>query len=206
MMKNQNVGPSLPTSLKKMRTRQVIKRIIPCCLLLIFFLFIIIYWGEEIFWVPHQNARRVVYAIFLLLPFVVTGVPFKLIDKRFSGTVLEVDLKEKVGSYSMGGKIWPCTRQDLVLTIKKDSGKIFTYTALSMRVREDPRYHIPDDGRIQDHERDFSVGDRVVKYYGFSGLYVTPQTCDSRRRCIVCGAQNGGMKSVCEHCRAELLP
>ena len=219
LMTQQSQRPALPLSLRKKRARNILKRVIPCALLFALILAAIILRGEEIFDFPHLLARCVVYAICLLFPFVITGVPLKLIDKSFSGTVMEVKLTENTGAYSQGGVVWPYVRQHLVLVIRKDNGETFKYTALSVGLKEDPRYKIPvvigigEDpqrsiqivGKIQDHEQDYSVGDRVHKYYGFRALWVTPQNSVDQKYCIVCGTKNDRDDSVCWSCRSELI-
>ena len=206
LMTQQSQRPALPLSLRKKRVRNILKRVIPCVLLFAFILAAIILRGEEIFDFPHRLAQRVVYAIFLLLPFVITGVPLKLIDQSFSGTVIAVNVTEKIGVYSRSfakGGIY--TRHDLVLTIQTDEGKKIKYTALSLGVKNRNGQFPPGLGSIEHRTEDYSVGDRVHKYYGFRALWVTPQNSDDQKYCIVCGTKNGNDDSRCWSCHSELV-
>ena len=205
-MVNCNDRPTLPLSLQKKRVSNILWRVIPCVLLFALTLTTILLWGEEIFDFPHLLARCVVYAIFLLLPFLITGVPLKLIDKSFSGTVIAVNVTEKIGIYSRSfAKGGVYTRHDLVLTIQTDEGKKIKYTALSLGVKNRPHQFPPNLGAIEHHTEEYSVGERVHKYYGFGGLYVEPKTQVDRKRCIVCGTQNGNEDSRCWSCHSELI-
>ena len=205
-MTQQSQRPSLPLSLREKRRANILRRVIPCILLFALFLYALVTRGEEILPVPHEFARLVVYTIWLLLPFIITGVPLKLIDKSFSGTVVAVDVKEKIGTYSRSfAKPGLYTRHDLVLTIQTDEGKKIKYTALSLGVKNRPHQFPPNLGSIEHRTEDYSVGDRVHKYYGFRALWVTLQNSVDQKYCIVCGTKNGNDDSRCWSCHSELV-
>ena len=104
-MTSKKLQPELPDSLKKRRLRKILLRVLSCLVLFAFALVSIILWGETIFPFPTQNAsslRYLCYFLFLLLPFLITGVPLKLIDRSFSGTVRKAEIKDTI-KYGGGG-------------------------------------------------------------------------------------------------------
>lgn len=204
-MTNQSSRPPLPVALKKKRNRDIFARVILCVLLLALLIVVIVLWGEKVFPFPRSAPRRVAYAILMLIPFAVTGVPHRLIDRSFSGTVLAVNVKEGTGSYRMGSSIWPYTKHDLVLTVQRDIGKTIKYTALSVGIKNHPSSPVPNIAKIEYQTDNFSVGDRVHKYYGFRHLFVEPKTEVDRKYCIVCGTKNDNDQSFCWSCHSELI-
>lgn len=204
-MTKQNQRPTLPVSLKKKRNGKIFARVLSCFLLLAFLIVVIIMWGDEVFPFPRPTARYVAYAILMLVPFAITGVPHKLIDRSFSGTVLAVNVKEGTGTYRMGSSIWPYTKHDLVLTVQTDIGETINYTALSVGIKNHPSSPVPNIAKIEYQADNFSAGDRVHKYYGFKHLYVAPQTEVDRAHCIVCGTKNDNKDTVCWSCHSELI-
>lgn len=205
-MINQSNRPPLPATLKKKRIRNILGRVIPCALLLAFLIVIIVFWGEKVFPFPRPAPRYVGYTLLMLVPFAITGVPHKLIDMSFSGTVIDMSVTEKIGTYSRSlAKPGLYTRHDLILTIQKDNGERIKYTALSLGVKNKSWQPVPNVGKIGDRTEDFSVGDRVHKYYGFKHLYVELKTEVDRKYCIVCGTKNDNKDMVCWSCHSELI-
>lgn len=193
--------PKLPLSLKQKRAKQITVRIIIWLIFLLLFIFIIINWGNKLF--PQTLKSRTGYAglqimfyiLLLLIPCIISGVPFKLIDKSWSGTITAVIIEENLKA-SKGGRPRLSKNHDLILMIKRDDGKEIEYTVLSdTALREKMHYH----------ENKVLPGDRVYKYYGFKYLYITPQRHHTHKGCIVCGSKNAVTEKRCWHCKSELL-
>lgn len=204
--------PMLPKSLRKKRIHSILGRCIVCFLLLAIMIFVIIMWGNRLFPISLQNQKgfkglQITFYVFLLsLPFFISGVPLKLIDKSWQGTVTAIDVREGRDSYFLGGRLWPYTNHNLVLTIEKNDGTVFEYTAISLGVKANNcnNNYYNSGGKIYHQADDFSVGDRVYKYYGFKYLYVihpNAQVCN----CIVCGAKNNNSEEKCWNCRGDII-
>ena len=215
-MTTTNNRPSLPKSLQKKRNRNIIIRVTSCGILFALFLFAIIMWGERIFPMPQYTPKSFVavqigcYVLFMTLPFLITGVPMKLIDSSWSGIVSNVDVEDSVGTFDRAfGRPGTYDRQDLILTIKKDNGEVITRSALfvgeryKLNISDHPT--IPSAGKITDHLNDYKGGDRVYKYYGFKYLYVVPSEEEDKKRCIVCGLNNDKHRARCLNCYCDLL-
>ncbi len=205
---NNNVCPILPYSLKRKRRNLILCRIALCVVLFSVFLFVILACGDKLFSVPekYEVTRSLIYLLVLLLPFVITGVPIKLIDRSWSGTVAAVDVKESVGAYKRSlGRYGIYTKHDLVLRITKDDGHEIEYTALSLGVKYKPSQEFSEVGKIEYHTSEYRVGDRVHKYYGFKYLYISNRNDQDGKHCIVCGSNNNIEHKKCWSCNSELV-
>lgn len=207
-MSNIYAGPRLPKSLRKKRIRKIITRISLCILLLAGGLFLIIAYGDMILSIrdkEYAGIRILFYLIILVLPFIITGVPMKLIDTSFSGTVIATEVRERTDTVRVGVRYFPYKRQDMILTIKKDDGKEIRYTALSLGSRDSSSWtlRIPAVGKMEYHTQEYNVGDRIYKYYGFKHIFV--QMANEGRTCIVCGSKNDSKDNVCWCCDSELI-
>ena len=204
-MKKDFSRPALPKSLRKKQIKRVLFRVIPCILLLGIMIVVIVVWGSELFHMPgkgYEAVQKVIYLFLLLLPFLITGVPLKLIDTSWDGTIMDVKIEESVGTYTVGGRPWPYSRQDLILKITKDNEKTVEYTVLSLGIKDKPWNNVPIVGKIEYHAEKYHVGERVHKYYGFKHLY---RRSNDGKICIVCGAMNQDEETVCGLCHSELI-
>ena len=202
---------ALPLSLKKRRTYQIIMRSIACALLLAIFVFVIIMWGNRIFpttqkhHLGYAGLKIMFYIVFLLIPFIITGIPFKLIDKSWSGTVTDIKIVENLGTTSCPAHVHPYPKQDLILTITKDNGKRIKYTQLSLVDKNLHGQKNTPIGNAFYHEHKYKVGDIVHKYYGFKHLYFVSLTNQNHKNCIRCGSQNKMQDTTCWYCNSELI-
>ena len=210
-MNTQKIRPALPDSLKKRRLCKILVRVLSCAALLAFVIVSLVLWGEKIFPFPTQDVigvRYLCYGMFLLLPFLLTGVPLKLIDKSFSGTIRKVEIKDKI-KYGGGGTntgSGSYIQHDLILTVEKDDGKVIKHTRLSFR---SPLHRFPihnsRPGNMEHHRNEFREGERIHKYYGFKYPYIAHPTLPDDKYCIVCGQKNEHKEAFCWTCGAELL-
>ena len=208
MCKN-NFRPPLPLSLKRKRKQRIIIRSVVCFLLLASFIFIIIMWGNKLFPITfdyrkgYTGLRILFYVLFLCVPFLVTGIPLKLIDKSWSGTITSITVVEKLATTDNPKYIYPFPKQDLILTIQNDQGKEIKYTVLSLSERN--HRNVTDNiGKIHYHTHEFCVGDRVHKYYGYKHLFVSYQKTHKTKYCISCGSKNNLTEIKCWYCSSEL--
>ena len=210
-MLSYNDRPELPVSLKRKIIRNIIIRSVVCFLLLAIFILVIILWGNKIFPATFENNKGyaglkvMFYIIFLLIPFIITGVPFKIIDKSWSGTITAVEIKENLGTTSNPRYVYVYPKEDLILTIRKDDGKEIKQTVLSLVERFKPGQDKTPNGKVFYHTHKYNVGDRVYKYYGFKHLYLVPDNYQNSKICICCGSQNKIEAQSCWYCNSELL-
>ncbi len=209
-----NKSPMLPISLQRKCARRVLVRVIPCILLLFSFAYVLIYWGDSIFPLDKRydgstlDGVKIMLCIFVMvLPFVICGVPFKLIDSSWSGTVIQTDIVSGIGVADRGGeRPMPYHKNDLVLTVKKDNGKIIKYTVLSLDARRSQSANENiDNGKMEQQEAKFRVGDRVHKYYGFKNLYSLHADERSCKYCVDCGTANKLYRKACWYCGSDLI-
>ena len=196
----------MPKALKRKRARRIILRLLAFFALSAALFAVLYFWGESLFpfGEKHHTARKVFYTALMLLPFFICRVPFKFIDSSWSGTVVRVDVDQGVSSYLEMGQTEPYWKMRVVLTVEKSNGKLIKRTARSFG--EIMRYaHIPTPGKIEYHAEEFSVGDKVHKYYLFEYLFVSNLKKADRKRCIECGSTNGLEDKNCWSCGSALI-
>lgn len=210
-MNLESQKPQLPTSLKRKRILNIVIRSTICLLLLAIFITVIIIWGNRLFpdTLDHRagytSLKIMFYVIVLCVPFLITGIPFKLIDTSWSGTVIDLKIEENLGTSSNPKYIYTHKKENLILIIKKDNEKIVRYTALSLTDKHKELNGSTPIGKVYYHEHKYSIGDRVHKYYGFRHLYFIPQHDYVTKDCIVCGSKNNMDDSACWYCDSELI-
>ena len=195
-----NSRPGLPDSLKRKQRIKVLSRVLPCLVLLIIDLILIKFLGS-VLQSKYEIGKITIRIVLVIAPFVICGVPFKLIDSFWSGTVSEISVEERIGTESIGGKAWPYLRNDLVLTIIKDNGKKIKYKEFSAGTG-DPRLFLPNIGEISNCKSKYRKGETLHKYYGFPHPF--SETAEEKI-CISCGTVNNSKSHVCSFCQCELL-
>ena len=83
---------TLPKDLQIYCRNRILKRVIPCIILISVFATILTLWGSVIFNTDNKAFQTSCYVVVMLIPFVITGVPHKLIDSTYYGTVKKVDI------------------------------------------------------------------------------------------------------------------
>ena len=87
---------------------------------------ILLEWGTVIFATQNKIYRISCYVVVMILPFVLTGVPHKLIDKTYYGTVTTVDGVTALSCNSavkVGGDMMWYTKNTIFLTLLLENGK-----------------------------------------------------------------------------------
>ena len=74
-----NSRPGLPDSLKRKQRIKVLSRVLPCLVLLIIDLILIKYLGS-VLQSKYEIGKITIRIVLVIAPFVICGVPFKLID------------------------------------------------------------------------------------------------------------------------------
>ena len=201
MAKNKD----LPRDIAKHVNRKIARCII------IFVLLESIAIGISIFSREYLTANtNIAFYIFIVLflciiPFFVSGFPFKLIDKSWRGIVTDVLIKEETGTFMAGGgKAFPYDKNVIYLKVKKDNGKETRITAREFGIRSHAGFPVPNEGDITQHLNEYSVGDIVHHFYGLKHNYIVKKNSEMIE-CVVCGSQNQKDRNDCLSCGHSLV-
>ena len=125
----------LPNDLKSHIRRVILKRAIPCAILLAACGILLFFLGERIFNMENVQMRILCYIVVMLIPFVVTGVPMKLIDRTYCGEVIEARVKRTVDneSYVKPTLEHMYFKNTVYLDVRLDNGKEITVKAYEGR-------------------------------------------------------------------------
>ena len=131
-----------------------------------------------------------------IIPFFIAKFPWTLIDKSWSGEVVDVSIEEKVGAYTVANYMGAYPKNIIYLNVKLDNGK---NKCISIREYGRGRhigFEVPNEGDVTKHLDDYSVGDRVYHFYGLKHYFVVKKN-SSFSECVVCGLNN---KKGCDKC------
>ena len=186
---------TLPKDLAAYRTKQILKRVIPCLLLLGILAAILILWGNSIFSIENKIAQGSCFIIVMLIPFAVTGVPFKLIDSTCYGVVKKVTMETTTDSQSSAK---PALEQlyiknTIYLSIEKPNGKRVHKKVYSGKAS------------LQQNLNTYHEGDTVFHLYGTNTVIVLPTKSSLNLPCAVCGSTNEIQNDQCRHCGHSLI-
>ncbi len=185
----------LPKDLRSFSIKQALKRIIPCLFLIILFGSVLIIWGERIFNNTNDVFRASGYLLIMMIPFALTGVPFKLFDRTYFGVVTDVSLITTIDNESSA---WPTIegayrKNTIYLTVELPDGRLIRKKALEARV-----------GSLQPIEH-YQKNDCVFHLYGSRYTVILPKSQNTRLICAVCGTTNSTDDNVCRTCGHTLI-
>jgi hypothetical protein len=186
---------TLPKDLKNFAIKSVLKRMIPCVLLLTTFVILLIFWGDVILPVEKEAVKIIVYTMVMIVPFAVTGVPFKLIDQTYSGTVQKVKIATTIDNEYHGRptREYLYTKNTVFLHVEKENGVVVRKKASE------------SSAKLAQNLETYKVGDRVFHLYGSRQTVVLPTSSDKMVQCPVCGTNNDKTSSHCEDCGHSLV-
>jgi hypothetical protein len=190
--------PLLPEDIRKTVTLSVAKRVIPCAVLEFIMLWYVIFFGEMSFKMVGTEVRMLIYITLILLPFIVTGVPLKLIDRSWKGEIIGINVKMGLVR-SVNGK-GVRDGSYLSLQIKRDDGKIVDHTVSVFSLG-----YTMQSSRAKSEfaEDDYAVGDKVYHYYGIKRLLIIHK--DNSRECVICGSNNPDKNDRCFYCGHSII-
>ena len=140
-----------------------------------------------------------------IIPFFASGLPFKLIDKSWSGVVTEVFIKEETGTYTSGGiRSFPYVKNVIYLQVQKDNGKEVRVVAREFGIRSRAGFPVPNEGDVTMHLDEYCVGDRVYHFYGLKHNYIVKNKSEIIE-CVICGSHNQKERSDCLNCGYTLI-
>lgn len=184
----QNYKVEIPADIAAMVRYRNRKRIVAFFIELCAVIAVLIYGWT----IPNLEIKNYVAfgIIFLILPFVLTGVPFCLLDKSCCGEIVDIEIKTEVriekGTPKMGRPIY---KNIVYAKIKLESGKV---------VRKKVYEELADTkgSRLET----LLVGDVVVYV---SGMIAVQRISDDERKdnfCVVCGALRPSKEEKCYNC------
>lgn len=146
-----------------------------------------------------------ILVLLIIVPFFVSGFPLKLIDKSWAGTVTEVCIKEKTGTYADGeGEVFPYPKNVIYLKVRKDNGKEKYIAAKEFGIRHHKGFAVSNEGDVTKHLDDYSKGDKVYHFYGLKHYYIVRKKSEMME-CVLCGASNKKEREDCLSCGHSLI-
>lgn len=191
-MKTDN---NIPNDLKKYARNYAMKRVLACIVMLALLGTALALWIDIIF-SPSLASVKVLFAIAVLsVPFILTGVPFKLFDKTYFGTVENVNVETTVDSDCKAKPTWETLyiKNIVNLTIRTTDGKTIDKKVYSAQAKGDQNCDM------------YKRGDRVFHLYGSKYTIILPTQADSHVKCAVCGAANEINNDKCRKCGHTII-
>ena len=182
----------VPQDIRKYVMRCIFRRVFPCVLMMVIFFGVLILYDRAFFGEadkPFRTQTQMLgYAAAIVLPMLLTGVPFKLIDTSFEGVV------EKVHAYT--------TVEDPRQAIHMNNAqyqrlnvRLSVRTPSGHRIRRSIAKSKMVDKRILEW---YHVGDRVIHLFGTPYTTVLPKDAGDKVRCVICGKNNEGRSRCCD--------
>ena len=180
---------------KKHIRKNILKRVISFVLLEILLGMILLFFGNTLFRTEVKVFQYSCYLLVVLVPFAITGVPFKLIDRSYCGRVEKVEIKT---TYDNKTPLKPTlentyTKNTIYLSIRCSDGNLIRKKA----------YEGP--AKLQQHLDTYQVGDFVFHLYGSKYTVVLPNKKQSHVQCLICGCANDKTEDTCRNCGGLLL-
>jgi hypothetical protein len=185
----------LPENFKNFARKKILKRVIPCAVLLCGLALLLAFFGKEMFPTDIAIARYSFYLIGMLIPFAVTGVPFKLIDHSYCGTVEKVSIKTTTDNHTpmKPTRENSYSKNTIYLSVRLKDG-----SCIRRKAYEGP-------AKLQQHLNTYSVGDFVFHLYGSSYTVVIPANPTQQAQCPICGEYNDPSADTCRSCNGLLI-
>ena len=191
---------SLPSDLKGYARREVLKRVVPCILLSALLVYLLLFFGEEIIGTRKALAKIICYPLIMLIPFILTGVPFKMLDSSWTGEIIHVTAKAGIAAASGAARhIYGDVK--VIVTIRKTNGKTMKYKmqAVAFPKGSDAK------GNIERALNMYPVGAKVCHLYGTKHIVVIPSAADTTVLCPVCADVNDKEERACRSCGHSLI-
>ena len=158
----------------------------------------------------HIILKIFFYVAFIILPFWLSGVPHKLIDKSWKGKILDVSVATATeASNEFGYRPRLYRKNKIVLKIEREDGKILVKKTAGYPVADETRgmgyfSKSKTSGDINKKADNYNIGDDVYHFYGLENLVVLSNSSDSID-CIVCSATNPKTRDDCFLCGHSLI-
>ena len=185
----------LPKDLTLFSIKTALKRVAPCVLMLILFSVALTFWGDVILPIQKEPVKTILYVMVMLVPFAVTGVPYKMLDRTYSGTVQKVEITTTVDNayHSKPTRESLYYKNTVYLHVMQEDGVV-----IRQKVSE-------KDARAAQNLEAYKVGDKVFHLYGSTQTIVLPEEKDSLVQCAICGEANYKNECHCKLCNHTLV-
>ena len=185
----------LPKDLTLFSVKTALKRIVPCVLMLILFSVALTFWGDVILPIKKEPVKTILYVIVMLVPFAVTGVPYKMLDRTYTGTVQKVEITTTVDNayHSKPTRESLYYKNTVYLHVMQENGVV-----IRQKVSE-------KDARAAQNLEAYKVGDKVFHLYGSTQTIVLPEEKDELVQCAICGEANYKDECHCKLCGHTLI-
>lgn len=194
----------LPEDLRKYVRKKDGQRLLIClsaeCLMILFLLFL----GERIFSAMGVFLQVCAYVLLLALPFLLSGVPWKLIRRNWSGTVTDVRIETKTRYTSDKQTL----QNTVILTLVDENGKSFQREVATHDVQSSRHGGIrlsTADVKVEHYMNEYSVGDEVYYFHGLPYPFVIGPNYRERITCVVCGQETRSEEARCWSCGHSLI-
>lgn len=180
----------VPKSVRKRARSIVYERIVRLIIYLLLAYIIIDFIYSGLQKTNFGNLSTTVFFL-LIIPFWISGVPMKLIDRDWYGEIIKIELENndpyKIDNHSQA----PVSVKALV---KTSDGKLY-------------EKEIYDEGEYFSGERDnvYRVGDKVLHVRWTD--YLSPvRSCNTSRptACVICGCKSPTSERVCRSCGCSM--
>ena len=191
---------AIPRDIRLYVLRRVAARVLACILGNAAVLLILVFYKDKIAG-SSVSAQVLVYTIPFILVFLATGVPLKLIDHTWYGTIENVRVREVLvhqfgRNYRVPGR--GVEYGNVVeLDVKLDSGKTIKCSPIIKPLK--------DLESIDFYTLNFKPGDRVVHVYLTNFVQRLPDEETDTINCVICGEVQSRDHDRCEACGHSLI-
>ena len=199
--------PCLPKDIQKHVRTNVLKCVIPFAILEIVLGIILFFYGKTLFPTDVKGFQILCYFLVLTIPFFITKFPFKIIDRSWSGEIIQVQYKSRLTAY-WGGRLRARTEQVVIIKVRMPNGEILRKEAMICEQR--PFRPGVADGevvtsKLENHLSEYEIGDTVYHFYGLKQLLVVRKDKQNFVRCLVCSQSNTNDREECWGCGHSLI-
>lgn len=188
-LKYKDIKVSIPRDIIEYSKKKIIKRVVAFILSEIIALFIAYLFSIN----STEIATMFTYLIAIFLPFIIVGVPHKLIDKTWIGEVVKVNVATNATAAMKDGPKSLTMRTNVNLYVKEENGNL-----LIKRVSK-------TNSRIVNLFNEFKEGDIVMHVYGTDCIFKVPLNDGMSCKCTVCGTSIEGTNKTCGRCGHTLI-
>ncbi|MBE6714046.1 MAG: hypothetical protein E7575_02010 [Ruminococcaceae bacterium] len=182
----------IPKSIKKFIAKGIIKRFIILIIGIILAAMVIQMFIADLLKTSVGNVAAFAFLI-LLVPFWISGIPMKLFDRSYVGTVLKIEIQNPEIKENYRDRRRSVSQFAQFMLIKDQRGKLH-YT------------EIFDEGEIfEGRKKYYNAGDKVVHIYGTEYIRpLHPEQFQMPKVCVVCGHKNSHENADCQNCSCSL--
>jgi len=196
----------LPSDILKLIRKRIIKKVILFLLLEAVSVLGFIYLSNNSSLSENIVTYFVVLLILVIYPIFVAKLPSIIKDRPYRGEVVSVRVTDEMGVYTKSLKnILYYPKQSIVLSIKLANGKTKDVKVRSVGQRTHVGFEVPSEGKIEDHIKDYSVGDTVYHFPTLDQPLIIKKEPTDFSLCVVCGTKNSAERDTCLNCNHTIV-